>query len=300
MTFRMVIHEYIAQRKFDLLGAVTSLAFSMFILLSSYYGLKFLIDSLDKYQERSKIKIFLEANCTKPCQDLIIDKIKKSGQFKPPTFIEKATALKDVQTLLSQHKAWSQLSPEENPLPNVFTVQLKNSAQFLQKTDILENLKNIEGIESISTPVQTLKHLQFFRKILYSTLILFLFISLISIYLIQSGHIKTSIYNRLDEIEIFQLVGATKYRVLSPFLLEGLFLIGVSFFISTLGFFIIKYLLMLVLTDTAMGLSILASPFNLQDVSKLGLLLLSLLFIALITTYYQLYSVCTHRREQSL
>lgn len=111
-----------------------------------------------------------------------------------------------------------------NPLPPSFKIYIKKEYKNLeQSTSIQNKIQKINGVEEVAFRKDIIEFLDKRTKTINTLgLILGIIIGLSAIFLV-SNTIRLTIYSKRKIIQTMKLVGATKWFIRLPFLLEGLF-----------------------------------------------------------------------------
>ena len=109
-----------------------------------------------------------------------------------------------------------------NPLPPSFTISLKPIYRNLMSVEAIANiLQRDKVVDEIKYRKRFLIILEKYQRIiLVSVLVIFAFLTLISI-ILTSNSIKMTIFARRDIITTMKLIGATNRFVKTPFVIEG-------------------------------------------------------------------------------
>ncbi len=128
-------------------------------------------------------------------------------------------------------KKWSQamsgpsadlinMVPGGNPMPETFTVRVKN-IENIRAT--VAAVQNIEGVEQVNAPYDFANSLVNIKKtfslIVFAMLAVLIIVSIV----VVSNTIRTSVFARRNEISIMKYVGATNGFIKLPFFVEGCF-----------------------------------------------------------------------------
>lgn len=110
-----------------------------------------------------------------------------------------------------------------NPLPPSFKIYLNNKYKNLElSTEIHNKIKNINGIDEVVFRKDIIEFLDKRTKTINTLgLILGIVVGLSAIFLV-SNTIRLTIYSKRKIIQTMKLVGATKWFIRLPFLLEGM------------------------------------------------------------------------------
>jgi len=202
---------------------VTLVVVSFFIFAGA-----FLRQQLVIVKNKIDITIFLADTATQPQIQTLQNKILAQSNTKSVTFVSKADALKSYQDSTDPVKraiaqSAAQIGNPLNASLDVRTADLNNIDSLVSLVRAGEASKVIQS-STIDDGNQRKKIIQNIGKISSITAkvgtiigIAFLIISIMIIF----NTIRMAIFTRREEIEIMQLVGATKWFIRGPFLVEG-------------------------------------------------------------------------------
>ncbi len=159
-----------------------------------------------------------------------ISKVKSAlqdlEQFDKVEFISKQAAAQRLQKSMGSYSPKLFNDPEfTNPLPISFEATLKQGVQsavrYNQLVSLAETIQKYAGVEEVSYGQGWVENYAGFLKsvdyTLYGVIALLFFGSI----LVIGNSIRSSIYQRRDEIEILELCGATSYYIRWPYIFEG-------------------------------------------------------------------------------
>lgn len=193
--------------------AVTLILASLFLLLAGN------VNGFTKHVETNlKIHAAIDSLQTKEEITAMEKKIRSMPGVAQVEFSSKENELniliKESGSVFSRYK-------EQNPMPNVFIVDVKEASQIPAITKELNALKGIEkaqyGGESINQMIEA------FETIRYGGAIFIIALGVLAVFLITNT-IKMTIYTRKTEISIMRNVGANNWYIRTPFMFEGMFI----------------------------------------------------------------------------
>jgi len=236
----------------------------IFLLISLNFNL-----FLKNLESQLEIIVYLKDDISTAELDNLKNSLTSIEGVKEVKFVSKEEALQRLlRDLGDQKDIFSVL--EENPLPASFEIKVSNPKMIEQIAGHVEKYKNIEEVEYGRGIVERLMNFtNIFRVAGISILVMLIFASI----LIISNIIKITVYARREEIEIMSLVGATRWFIKWPFILEG-FLQGI---ISAILSILILYKLYFVVIEKIHQ----TTPFLPVVWDKKELLFIGLLLIAL-------------------
>jgi cell division transport system permease protein len=212
----------ISRNKWLSFAAISTIIFTMAIC-----GLFFVIavnfgTILKSWKENITVAVYLKENSTEEEINKLKDFFQGVEFIAGTKFISKKEAFKrfseqssDIKTLLTGF--------DSSILPASFEITIKEE---FQKSDLLipwfEEINKFVCVEEISYDRDLIDKLNY---IVYALRIVGLIVGVFlcgAAVLIISNTIKLSVYERKDEIEIMELIGATKSFIKTPFIIEGL------------------------------------------------------------------------------
>ena len=144
--------------------------------------------------------------------------------------VSKVTYISQTEALETFSKNYSEYSKliefiGENPFPSSFQIRLKQNIDEIRMRDFEKFISGLglqDGVENINITGEWIK--RFYSFIAFIKLVAAIIILLIGvgvIFIIYNA-IKITIHSRMTQIEIMRLIGATKFFIRGPFILEGL------------------------------------------------------------------------------
>lgn len=152
---------------------------------------------------------------------------------------------------------------DESVIPAYFDISLKSTPSNLDS--ILKELDDLYFVSNIDSGKEVYQKIEKIVTILFSILTYIAVLIMIATFFAIYMTIKLTIYSRKEEIEILELVGATRFFIKMPFHIEGVLqgILGVS-----LAMFML-YLTHITITDTFV--KNLLSPFGITTISFIPL-----------------------------
>ncbi len=200
------------------------------ILIMTFFAFSSIFVRTQLTQVRSKIdlSIFLSDDATKDQIQALQSKIGGIENVSAVNYVSKTDALERLKNSSTEGEKLAKSAQEiGNPLPASFEVKLTNIDQISSSNGNIKSLEEatiitdtsldnrddnrqgvVENVISISNSVS---------KIGAILSVLFLVIALMIIF----NTIRMAIFTRREEVEIMKLVGATKWFIRGPFLVEG-------------------------------------------------------------------------------
>jgi len=170
-------------------------------------------------QLRAMIEIhaFLETKLASIDYNRIQDEIKAIDGVKSVTYISAEEALANfIATTGIQLDSLL----ENNPLPDSYVVKVRRIEDV---TRIAEQVRRVQGVADVRYGKDVVVKLSRFFHIVQVVSIITIILMVAGSFSSINNIVRLSIYARRREIRIMQLVGATKWFIRWPFLMEGLF-----------------------------------------------------------------------------
>lgn len=220
---------------------------------------------IQELSQKINLTIYLESDVEEPQIQAIQQYLENQPEVTEVIFLSQEDALNSLSQKSPSSVDFLENYGLENPLPNSFKVKTLNleDQEIIQeriqasayKEDLLETRLEKERKNTIQKVIQNLIYI---KDTSLNAFLGILIIFGLAGSLITFNAIKTSLFNRRNEIQIMQLVGATLSRIRSPFLLESL-LIGILSFLVNLVFLIPISQLFLTSFQTPQNLQILGA-----------------------------------------
>ena len=207
---------------------VTSLVTVLTVALALVVGAFFLLLSenvtalIQGVRTDVGISIYLKDGANSDQVEALRKELEGDAGIQSVTYLSKSEALVTFGKSLGENDALLQGLEENNPLPASFEIQVADKNFDRSDYDrFSEKFGNLEVVDAVYFNSGALDKISSF----YATLLRFgipLFVGLlIVISLIVSNTIRLALYNHRQEVEIMRLEGATRWYIVTPFLVEG-------------------------------------------------------------------------------
>ena len=205
---------------------------SCLIVVGGFFLLVYNIDvNLENFGVMNKIEVFSEFDAT-PGEIQQLEKdiraLDNVAGVIHMTKEERLAAIKET------YQAYEDITDEENPLSDSFEVTYSDNSKV---PDLVHQLKSLEGVRKINNRYDLAKKIENFKHTIMMIFIWFLAILFIVSLFIIVNTIKLALSSRKREIEIMRYVGASKWFITLPFVIEGVLIGAVS---GVISFFIVK------------------------------------------------------------
>ena len=271
--FRRAIHN-IRQNVF--VNIVTVATIALALLIVSLFLLVFINmeSAAENWSERVQVTVYFDRDLSAQDQASFRGKIGALPGVSRISYVSRDEALKRFkERLRGQETLLEGVRPEI--LPTSLEITLKSdSRDTLSVERFVTALKRIQGISEIQYGEEWVRRFNLFlnyMRLLGGLLGAFL---VVTVLFIISNTIKLTIYARREELEVMSLVGATRFFIKAPFLLEGLIQGGAGASVAILLLFGL-YELFVYNADSILTFNPVTSGLIFLPVEYLGALLLA-------------------------
>ncbi len=225
--------KYFWSNKFVSLAAVGVLAACLFIMGNFWLIYQNVELNIDKMENENETVLFVDdemegaVDSVKAALEIIANIDTITFKSKEEAFIEYKESYSDEQDLLSELEA-----NNINPLPNSYTVSMKNIELY---DETLYQLEQIEGVSSIRARSDTVEGIMSVANTVYFISYWIMGLLFFASMFIIMNTIKIARFVNRKTINIMKLVGATDWSVRWPFIYEGA-IIGLLAAVISFGF----------------------------------------------------------------
>ncbi|HAG91340.1 MAG TPA: hypothetical protein DCL41_05685 [Bdellovibrionales bacterium] len=209
-----------------------------------------LVRLAETWGQDSEITAYLEDGLPSKEQKELEQKIQAMDHVKQVQFVSKTDAAKKFLERMG-HLSPDFLQsdkPEENPLPATFDIKISADISLTERIDILKQLatqiSEYSGVSDVTFGQGWIESWgRFLQKFNLATLFAVGVVLVIGLLIIGNAT-RVSMERRLEEVEVLELVGATRRWIQRPFLIEGALLgLGSALFSLILSMFLNKAVL---------------------------------------------------------
>lgn len=184
--------------------------------------------NLEKMEDFNELVCYMNLDAT---DEQVIEAEKQMKSFKNVTnvtFVSKEEALEtEKQKYGDEYKSLFDMYEKgrENPLPDAFRIEY-NSVHSLSTLE--EQLKRVDGVDSIRNSYEIAQNIEKVKNIITvgGTWLMVLLV-VVSIFVV-SNTIKITYHSRELEIGIMRYIGATKFYITMPFIVESVIISALS------------------------------------------------------------------------
>lgn len=173
---------------------------------------------LDRVDDQNVIVAFLDDNADQPVIDRVGEALKAIPNVGNIDFVSGEDGLKQ---LAEQMDLEAYLNGMENPLPDSYKVSVEDMSKFNETAAKIQALDGVQQIKESSDLAGKLTSIRHAVTIVCTVIIIMLLV--VSLFIV-SNTVRVTMYSRRLEISIMKAVGATKWFIRWPFMIEGMLL----------------------------------------------------------------------------
>jgi cell division transport system permease protein len=222
--FFTIIEAFQGLRSNSLVNLLAMGTISMAMLIVGFFLILFLNlqSAVNAMGERLEISVYLKEGLAPQEKDYLLTRLKSEPGVRKVTFLSKTDALILLKSeLKGQERLLEGLG--ENPLPDSFEVSLEPSFADSGKIEVItKKVAKYFGVEEVSYGKQGVEVLnRLLALVTYGGMVLAVLLG-VSVVFIISNSVRLALYSRGQEIELMQWIGATRWFIMGPFLVEGM------------------------------------------------------------------------------
>ncbi len=231
------------------------------LLITGCFGLLIynLYVNLNALDELNEIVCIVHYDVSEEDVIALGDKLEELENVSAVVFVSKEEALDQMRKKYADYPGILEVYEKENPLPYAYKIKYIDSEKVSNLTYELRNFKEFKNVDDRVDITNTLENM---RKTILFVFIGFLAILLFISVVIIMNTVRMAISSRIKEITVMRYIGATKFFISLPFIIES-FIIG---FISAaiaygLQYGIYAYLFNTINSDADINGIITVAPF---------------------------------------
>lgn len=222
------------------LSALLVLTSTLTIIFSLTLFLKNLEGILVSWGSQIEMNVYLADNLKKEEQQEVQSKIANLGHFKEVQLVTKEKAIDNFFSKMSRYVPdFAEDKEFLNVIPASYLATLEKTLPISEIASIGSAILKISGVEDVSYGQEWIENFSVFLSTLKNTS---LFISLVLMFggIFVIGFIVYMLINkRREEIEIYELCGATAQMIQAPFVIEGAVICLVSSMLALAASFVV-------------------------------------------------------------
>jgi cell division transport system permease protein len=204
-------------------NVVTVGTITLALLIVSLFLLVFvnLENAAENWSERVQVTVYFDHELAAQEQAALRGRIMAIPGVARIGYVSRDEALKRFTARLRGQETLLE-GVRSDILPTSFEISLKRANRDTQGVEaFVASLKRISGISEVQYGEEWVRRFNTFLNFMRLVGALLGVFLVIAVVFIVSNTIKLTIYSRRDELEVMALVGATRFFIKAPFLIEG-------------------------------------------------------------------------------
>lgn len=225
---------------------------SCLVVLGGFALLVFNIDvNLEQFGLMNEIEVFVERDATEEEIQAIEEKILALDNVASVKRTTKAEALESMKAQSAEYAhLYEDIDETNNPLTDSFTITYEDNDRVVTLTYLLGQIEGVRKVKNLLDLAVTISNFKSGVLLIFTWFLIILFI--VSLFVIINT-IKLSVFSRRSEISIMRYVGATRWFITLPFLVEGVIIGLVSSVIAYFAeIYFYHYIEVMALSDLQM------------------------------------------------
>lgn len=203
--------------------SIFTITFSLVIFGLYSFGYLNLKKTMDDWRADFQVIVYLQDSISQSQLKSLRHLCASQPLVSRVVYVSKNKAMQHFKKSLGKDSTLLQ-GLKSNPLPASLELQLKSEVPDMQAVEsLVDRIRAQPGVDDVQYGQQWLHHFFSIMRLLHIVgLGVSGFLFFVTIFIV-SNTIKLSFYSRRDAIDIMELVGATRFYIVIPYLLEGLF-----------------------------------------------------------------------------
>lgn len=226
------------QKTIQQFSAISIIGATFSVILGFFLLSKNISHILSIWGESNKLIIYLESDADSSTITTTSERLKKTGGIESVLFFSKEKAIEDFNAQISGYMGGLQSDKALlQVIPPYFEVYLAPEAATLEQLNsraqaLAADVQTWIGIDDVSYgSLWTEKYNRLSRSVNAFFAFLGLILFTLSFFVVSSS-IKSHLFQRAKEIEILEMIGATRLYIQKPIFIETLIIISIAFLIA--------------------------------------------------------------------
>lgn len=221
-----VIEAFRGLRANSLVNVLAVGTIAMAMLIVGVFALLFINihSALTAMGDRLEMSVYLTDTLSPQDREFLVTRLKAEPGVTAVVLFTKAEALEALKReLAGQERLIEGLG--ENPLPDSYELKLSRQYADAERMERLSRkIASYHGVEDVSYGRQGVEVLGRLLTLLTTGGLVLAALLGVSVVFIISNSVRLALYSRGQEIELMQWIGATRWFIQAPFLVEGIVL----------------------------------------------------------------------------
>lgn len=225
------------QKSIQRVSAISIIGATFSVILGFFLLSKNISHILSVWGESNKIIVYLESDIDQAQLKTIQTKLEKNSEIEKLTFFSKERAIEDFNAQISGYmnglqndKALLQV------IPPYFEIYLQSGGTLaelnLRAKTLASDIQGWLGVDDVSYgSLWTEKYSRLSQSVNAFFVFLGLILFTLSFFVVSSS-IKSHLFQRAKEIEILEMIGATRFYIQKPIFIESIAIILLAFLVG--------------------------------------------------------------------
>ena len=234
-----VVEAYRGLRSNSLVNLLAMGTISMAMLIVGFFLILFLNlrAAVGAMGERLEVSVYLKDGISQQDREYVLTRLKAEPGVKKVAYLSKADALEILKKeLKGQEPLMEGLG--ENPLPESYEAIIDPAfAESAKMESLAKKVARFHGVEDVAYGRQGAEVLdRLLKTVTWGGVTLAVLLGVTVVFII-SNSVRLALYSRGQEIELMQWIGATRWFIMGPFLVEGMLVavLGTSLAVGVLA-----------------------------------------------------------------
>jgi cell division transport system permease protein len=185
-----------------------------------------MVKILTQWGNNVRMAVFIKDDATAEQVASVQRFLEDTGSFATVSYVSKEQAARKFQEQMGSHSPQLLNDPEfGNPLPASFEAKfndgVNSKGRYEDMLDLAKKIGVLAGVEDVSYGQGWVENYASLLKVFSSSSWILIIILLSGSLFVVGNAIRSTLFQRRDEIEVLELVGATPYLIRAPYIFEG-------------------------------------------------------------------------------
>ncbi|MBQ7983920.1 MAG: permease-like cell division protein FtsX [Clostridia bacterium] len=203
------------------LAAVTVLL-SCLVLMGSFSLLVYNVNvNIEEVAKLNEIVVIVDYEATDAEVETLAGEIDALDNIANVEFVSKEEGLESERSRYEEYSYLFEEIAEENPLPDVFKITYEDNSRVANLVYALGKLEHVNKVNNRTDIANDIENIKSGVSFIFIWFLAILFV--VSIFIIINT-IKIGVETRSREISAMRYIGATNFFMMTPFIIEGIFI----------------------------------------------------------------------------
>ena len=211
---RLLAHPTVTMLSVLVIGIAITLPLGLYVAFANVSA------AASRVNTEPNVNVYLTLNATETEARELERKLKSLGSVAHVTFISREAALGEMRRIANMAELLASL--ETNPLPHAISIR-PNTSEPAALGALRKEISALPKVENIAMDFEWAQKLKRFATFAERIVLLLGVLLAVAVVFVTGNTIRLQILTQKDEIEVSQLIGATRRFIRRPFLYFGTF-----------------------------------------------------------------------------